>query len=100
MEKNGMPHLMDELASGAAAWTMVRSDSRMGRSWAGCLAKKPSMGAPKSDREPGRLERDGFVSGRFVEDRFAAADLFLVGALEPGFAMARASAGRIWPRRI
>ena len=52
----GSGHLMiADVASGAAAATMVRSKSKIGRRWSGCLAKKPSTGAPRSARRPNFL---------------------------------------------
>src|ERR1700687_1204552 len=45
-----MPHLSDDSAAGATSSTSVRSSSRMERRYAGCLARKPSIGAPKSAR--------------------------------------------------
>src|SRR5688572_28383965 len=45
-----MPHLIDAVASGATSSTILRNASRMGRKCDGCLAKKPSIGAPKSAR--------------------------------------------------
>lgn len=53
-----MPHLMEESASGAASSTNLRSSSRTARNCAGCFAKKPSIGAPKSARE------ETFFAGR------------------------------------
>src|SRR5688572_6283373 len=47
-----MPHLIDEVASGAAASTSLRSSTRTSRRAGGCLSKKLSMDLPKSVREP------------------------------------------------
>ena len=51
MPKNGIPHLIDERASGAASSTSARSASRMARRWGGCRVKNASIGAPRSARD-------------------------------------------------
>ena len=65
--KNGMPHLMAPTASGAGRSTSARSASRTARSSAGWRAKKPSMGAPRSARQP------HFAAGVATSFAFAAA---------------------------
>src|SRR5688572_14299996 len=62
-----MPHLIDDVASGAACSMMARSASTIGLRPAGCLAKNPSMGAPKSARgAPPVAALVAFTARRFV----------------------------------
>src|SRR5689334_15099107 len=54
-----MPHLIEAVASGATSSTILRSAKRMSRSWRGCFAKNPSIGAPKSARRAAMVRAGG-----------------------------------------
>lgn len=83
-----MPHLVVEVASGAASSTIFRSASRIERKCGGCFAKNPSMGAPRSARRAATGDTtffDGaFFTGVFFEaallGRGCFGEVFLGGA--------------------
>src|SRR3569623_25205 len=71
-----MPHLIDDAASGTSASTIARSRSRTWRSGPLRLAKKASIGAPRSARRPGPglgvFDR-AFFNTAFFKTAFGAA---------------------------
>src|SRR5215467_386672 len=75
-----MPHLIEELASGATSLTSLRSSSRIARRCGGCLAKKGSIGSPESARGAG-------LGAGFFAMVFLAATGFFFGLLEIFFAV-------------
>src|SRR4051794_12445616 len=83
-----MPHLSDASASGAASSTRARSASTTGRSGAGCFAKNPAMGAPKSARGPCIFAAGAFALAAFAFVGFAFVGFAFVGFAFAGFAFA------------
>src|SRR5262245_26786190 len=70
-----MPHLIDDVASGAALSTMARSSSRMARRCGACLAKNASTGAPRSPRGPYFVADIAILRGGDLEGFCLAAGL-------------------------